>query len=135
MSALVVSLVNEVVDAWSHRRSTANMHAVKAAVDKLLAVLLDSDAPVLPSDDIRSIFEATHPQNDFDFADQIWTMAPALVPIAAMRVVQRRHGVDFDPARVPHWESFMDKFGPAILAVIARGAPSPLSTPILETFP
>lgn len=116
--------VAKVVDAWgSFRSSATTIEPVNAAVNSLLEVLLSEDRPVPPVDEVRSLFKATLPQQPFELELELPRMDPALVPLAVMRHIMRRKGVDFCPDDTPNWSRFMEKYGRVIISAIDREQP------------
>lgn len=90
--------------------------AIAGRVDALLGFLLAAFAlaPVDPAD-IRAALAG---EVDTDLDDHgLALIADGAVPVAVMRELLHRHRIVFDPARVPHWNAFVERYGASILSI------------------
>ena len=119
----IVRRTNRISEAWKSCHCMTGRVAVNEAVGDLLEILLEADLPEPSPAEVEALFEATLPQISFDFPDGLQSLAPHLMPIAVMREIMRRRGIDFDPEQVPNWGRFMAKYGAVIIAFLRERAP------------
>jgi hypothetical protein len=114
----LIDLIDAVEMQWlaTHPdHSAESKTALSRAVDELVAELVRGESPPPDPIALRELFNRTHPDKVINIGEQLATLDASLVPVFVMRVVMRRKGIDFDAAQVPHWETFLERYGMHIL--------------------